>query len=113
MTRKGHCIRDLLVCVPPHIVALQSAPSPKSQPQHTVASLLALVLDCLIGLVLVQGLCRKILTKGSPSQLLPLEDKGTEESANEDADDDVAVVVHCQKHDKVSHCKLNRVKQGA
>lgn len=40
-----------------------------------------------------------------------MKDERTQISTDKDADDDVSVVVHGQKHDKVSNSKLHHVKQ--
>lgn len=45
------------------------------------------------------------------AQSLPLKDEGAKISTDEDADDEVTVVVHGQQHDKVRDSKLNHVYQ--
>ena len=40
-------------------------------------------------------------------------DVGAKEGPNQDTDDNVPVEIHCQKHDKVSNGKLQRMDEGA
>lgn len=44
---------------------------------------------------------------------MPAGDEVTDESANEDADDDVPIVVHGEEHDEVRHSELQHVQQCA
>lgn len=45
------------------------------------------------------------------AQSLPSKDEGAKVSTDEDADDEITVVVHGQQHDKVRDSKLNHVYQ--
>lgn len=47
------------------------------------------------------------------AQGLPVEHKGSQVRAEEDADNDVSVVVHGEQHDKVSHSELHHVQKRA
>lgn len=44
---------------------------------------------------------------------IPGENEESNEGPNEDADEDISVVVHCQEHDHVRHGELQRVDTGA
>jgi hypothetical protein len=44
---------------------------------------------------------------------IPREDEESQKGANENADDEVAVVVHDEQHDEVRYTELNHVHQGS
>jgi len=45
-------------------------------------------------------------------EALPAEDEVSKICANEDADDDVSVVIHCKQHDEVCDCELQHMEKS-
>jgi hypothetical protein len=43
---------------------------------------------------------------------LPVEDKSSEKSANQDAYNDISVIVHCQQHDKIRYSELQHMQES-
>lgn len=68
-------------------------------PQHTVASLAALVFPARLYIKTREHTehdVRRSPVIDSPGKPLPLEDESAKEGTNEDANDDVAVVIHSE-----------------
>lgn len=58
-------------------------------------------------------LLHTILSAFTHVEALPTTDEVSKICADEDADNDVSVVVHGEQHDKVCYCELEHMKQSA
>jgi hypothetical protein len=43
---------------------------------------------------------------------IPAEDKSSKKSANQDTDNDVSIIVHCQQHDEISYSELQYIQES-
>ncbi len=50
--------------------------------------------------------------KGSPP-ILTTENEGTQKSTNDDADDDIPIIIHSQKHNKVGNSELHCMEKSS
>jgi hypothetical protein len=43
---------------------------------------------------------------------IPAEDKSSKKSANQDTDNDVSIIVHCQQYDEISYSELQYIQES-